>query len=551
MTYGIRELVGGRDYRAALLLPASREKQAIKSSAQDQAMNIFRKRQGAGEVWKSHVIAKMQEPHCWICAQSMSEVDRDFFWFVHEQYYEPEVVDKMRLAHGFCPTHTRHFLQTGANSVIKTVYSYLTWYMITRLNGARDILLQKRSKQNPRELCLRAAAVLRPQGRCPMCANLQTGELINIHAQTHTLTLTEVRAAYEESPGLCLPHFREAANHADWDVVSFLTADMRARLNAKVPPERSTAALLDQAIGLDRERSLRRGGLKRESKHPLCGKESDSESYIELGKPDPLWSPTFEQLLVSLAEPGCPVCSACDQGVRQYLGWLAQQMEAQLSTAGSWESTYNVCPSHLWALHAAGYDRAAMLTGKHAIQEWLTRLDRLSSGLSIRPSQRSLERLGQGFLVWCGANSLEISRDLERPQLRWSKVAAVIESPRVRLDALRAIAFRTDRCEACTHVHTVTWRRLELILRALEDPVGRKAYHAGSGLCLRHCIEAVNLAEAPAALAELLSAQIARLRILEWELEESSRKDNWSVRYEPRGLESDAWRRAAHQFCGV
>jgi hypothetical protein len=55
----------------------------------------------------------------------------------------------------------------------------------------------------------------------------------------------------------------------------------------------------------------------------------------------------------------------------------------------------------------------------------------------------------------------------------------------------------------------------------------------------------------PSALVELLSAQIARLRLLEWELEEASRKDNWSVRYEPKGPESDVWRRAAYQFCGV
>lgn len=90
-----------------------------------------------------------------------------------------------------------------------------------------------------------------------------------------------------------------------------------------------------------------------------------------------------------------------------------------------------------------------------------------------------------------------------------------------------------------------------MILRLLEDPLGRKAYQSGWGLCLRHCIEAAKLAEVPSALVELLSAQIARLRLLEWELEEASRKDNWSVRYEPKGPESDVWRRAAYQFCGV
>ena len=518
-------------------------------------MNVFRKRQGAAEVWKSHVMAKMKEPRCWICAQAIDEVERDFFWFTNEQYYEPGVVDKLRLAHGFCPTHTRHFLQTGANSVITSVFSYLTWYVIKQLNAACDVLSQKASKLHCRELCLEAAEALRPRGTCPMCVCLRTGEQINIHAITYTLALTDVRDTYEKSPGLCLPHFRQVANQAEWDTVSFLTVDMRDRLHAKVSLQRSTTALLEQAVGLDRARSHRRSALSRELKQPPYGKERGTQSYIEIGKPDRLWSPTFEQLLTQLAEPGCPVCSACDQGVQQYLHWLAQQMAAQPSISDSWESNFHVCPSHLWALYTAGYDQAAILIGKHTIQEWLTRLNKLTLGLSSRPSERLLERLlerlRRGLLLWCGANKFESGLDSERPQSRRTKVAAVLESPQHRLDALRSVAFRTDLCQACAHVRTTTRQRLDLILRVLEDPVGRKAYHAGSGLCLRHCIEAANLAEVPAALIELLSAQIARLRVVEWELEEASRKMSWSVRYEPKGPESDTWRRAAQQFCGV
>jgi hypothetical protein len=91
-----------------------------------RVMKIFRQSNGA-EVWKSHVLGQMNEQHCWICEHSISAIDRDFFWFTSEQYYEPKVVDNLRLAHGFCPTHTRHLLQTGANSVITAVFSYLAW----------------------------------------------------------------------------------------------------------------------------------------------------------------------------------------------------------------------------------------------------------------------------------------------------------------------------------------------------------------------------------------------------------------------------------------
>ena len=513
-------------------------------------MNIFRKRTSAGDVWKSHIIAKLKEPRCWICEHTVSEIDRDFFWFTSEQYYEPQVVDKLRLAHGFCPTHTRHFLQTGANSVITAVFSYLAWYAIKQLNAAQEVLSQRSSKRNPRELCLEAAAILRPRGACPMCLSLQAGDKINVHALTHTLTLTEVRDAYEKSPGLCLPHFRQAASGATWEIVDFMSADMQRRLSAKVSSERSTTALLEQAVGLDQEITLKRN-TPQDKSLDIAKNNGGPENYIELGKPEPLWSPTFDQLVASLAEPCCPVCRACDQGVWQYLAWLGQEMEAQARTPGSWESSYDVCPAHLWALYAAGYEQAAILVGKHTVHEWLTRLDRLAGGLRFKPSERVLKRLRQGFLAWCGVDIGNSGLESKRPQSRRTKVANVLESPQARLDALRMVAFRPDECEPCRHIRTVKRQRLDLLLRALEDPHGRKAYHATHGLCLRHCVEAANLTEVPDALAELLAAQIARLRMLEWELGEAARKSNWSVRYESKGPETNAWRRAAHQFCGV
>ena len=515
-------------------------------------MKIFQQRHSAaGEVWKAHVLAKLKETCCWICAQVVREVDRDFFWFVSEQYYEVGVVDKMRLAYGFCPTHTRHFLATGSHSVNVSVFSYLTWYVITRLNAARNLLVARGSKQSPRELCLQAAAALRPQGACPMCQSLRQTETIEIHALLDALAITEVKDAYERSPGLCIPHLRQAGYQAQWDSVDFLSKDLQRRLGTKIFPGRSTAALLEQAVGLDRESSLRQHNGSDKPGPPLDGQKREIKAYIELGKPDHPWSRTFEAAISSLAEPGCPVCTACAQGVQHYLDWLAQQMKVQASIPDNWDLSWNICASHLWELNTAGHENAAMLIVEHMIQDWLWKLDRLTTGLKQRPAEQLWGRLAQGFLVCCGSCDPDAFQHSPRARNRWSKVSTVLESPRDRLDGLRTVAFRSDLCQACLHIQTTTQRRLELILRLLEDPLGRKAYHGGSGLCLRHCIQAANLAEVPAGLDELLSAQIARLRVLEWELEESSRKNNWSVRYEPKGPESDVWRRAAYQFCGV
>lgn len=514
-------------------------------------MPMPRKALGARELWKSEVLARLKEPWCWICAHSINEANRDFFWFINEQYYEIGVIDKMRLAYGFCPSHTRQFLQTGAHSVNVTVFSYLTWYVITRLNAARELLVHGGSKQDPRRLCGQAAAVLRPRRVCPMCESIRTGEQTNLHVLLTTLALPEIRDAYESSAGLCVPHFRQAGRRAEWDTLVFLASDIERKLQAKLLPGSSAKSVLEQTAGLDKERRLRCGG---SSDHPVPAceeKQGKLEMYIDLGNPTYPWSPSFDQMLSALAEPGCPVCRACNVGLEQYLGWLAREMDTQAWLSNGWDLSYRTCPAHLWELHASGHERAASAVADHMVQDWLSRLQRMHNGLNRKPSARSLQRLGEAFRVWCGLYDSEPLDSEARAQSRRKKVMAVIQSPQQKLDDIRVVAFGGENCQACTHIETTATRTLELILRVLEDPAGRKAYHEGWGLCLKHCVQAAGLADVPAALTELLSAQIGRLRVLEWDLHEASRKDNWSVRYEPKGTESQVWRRAAYQFCGV
>ena len=360
-----------------------------------------------------------------------------------------------------------------------------------------------------------------------------------------------MKDAYARSPGVCIPHLRQAGYQAQWDTFTFLTQDLERRLEGRLFPGRSTTGLLGRAVVFDRERAVRQRNGSGKPDQSLSNPKLEIEAYIESGKPVHPWSQTFTAALASLADPGCPVCIACAEGTQQYLDWLAQQMETRPSSSGSWDLSWNICPSRLWELNAAGHEPAALLIAEHIMHDWLAKLDRLATGLKHRPGEPLWKRLYQGFLVCCGrygSDGLENATTLRK---RWSKVSFVLESPRDRPNDLRTVAFRSDLCQACLEVRATTKRKLELILRLLENPLGRKAYHSGWGLCVRHCIEAAKLAEVPSALAELLSAQIARLRVLEWELEEASRKDNWSVRYEPKGPESDVWRRAAYQFCGV
>ncbi len=225
-------------------------------------------------------------------------------------------------------------------------------------------------------------------------------------------------------------------------------------------------------------------------------------------------------------------------------------MEQIESPSARWESTFDVCPSHFWGLTAAGYEQAATVIARHTVHEWLARLDYLRAGMARQPAPGPMDRLAAVPVAWSQRLDLAGTRSRTVMAQLWRIAAETLESPEHKLDRVRVVPFRKDLCQACWHINETTRRTLDLILRIVEEPAGRQAYRQGWGLCLRHCIAAANIADSPAALHELLKGQISRLRILEWDLEESSRKINWSVRYEPKGPEENAWQRAAYQFCG-
>jgi len=49
----------------------------------------------------------------------------------------------------------------------------------------------------------------------------------------------------------------------------------------------------------------------------------------------------------------------------------------------------------------------------------------------------------------------------------------------------------------------------------------------------------------------MLCTQYTRVAVVHWELEEYRQKLNWTHRWEPRGEEQAAWRRAVAQYTGT
>ncbi len=121
--------------------------------------------------------------------------------------------------------------------------------------------------------------------------------------------------------------------------------------------------------------------------------------------------------------------------------------------------------------------------------------------------------------------------------------------PRLR-DALHFIG-RTPPCPACNRFGTARDRILALLFALLESPHHRASFERGYGLCLKHFSRATALRPPPAARSILTEVVAAKLSLLQWELEESQRKDSWSNRPEVPGAEHTAWKRGVVRFSGI
>ncbi len=130
-------------------------------------------------------------------------------------------------------------------------------------------------------------------------------------------------------------------------------------------------------------------------------------------------------------------------------------------------------------------------------------------------------------------------------------VALSLASPARRLAELGQRAFLEYGCPACHQLGTTSRRASELIVRGLGNRATAQAYEEARGLCLRDLPLALRYGPEPDARRLLLRTARVRLEVLGWEIEELRRKEAWTARHEPKGLESSAAERLAAQVSGV
>ena len=120
-----------------------------------------------------------------------------------------------------------------------------------------------------------------------------------------------------------------------------------------------------------------------------------------------------------------------------------------------------------------------------------------------------------------------------------------------RLAELREPVMRTRLCPACRFQRERADRLADLLDRALGDAGIARRYEDASGVCFRHLPVAIRRCTEPGTVRLLLRTQYTRVAVVHWELEEYQRKRDWTHRWEPRGDEQAAWRRAVAQYTGT
>jgi len=138
------------------------------------------------------------EDGCALCGLRERGVQRYLETLLHELVNDAGVRQSLRASRGFCPRHTWQVRRLGSPLGVSILW--------------RDLLAQ--------EALLTGGPTGRRRGGsgehvCPACAIASDAERRYVEALGEHLTAGDLRADYEASAGLCLPHVRLVARGAE------------------------------------------------------------------------------------------------------------------------------------------------------------------------------------------------------------------------------------------------------------------------------------------------------------------------------------------------
>ncbi len=486
------------------------------------------------------VRALLTHPGCPICGLLRDATRTFFFWFLEERYCETGSLERLAGSYGFCPAHAGGLVRSLAAYRIAVLHSLLFERILSRLRELLDLL--KRGEPSARLLGrLKDLQSSRP---CLACEELT--EVADHAARTLTrcLVVPDLLDAYLAHPhGLCVVHFQAVAQRATRPVLealcrrqSELLSGLQADLDRVLRPEHGGGGMMP-AVSDDLTKALEtvlEASVGADPMTPAGGRRragARAQAPAGPGGDDGPLGP-FDAVAVLadlLGQDACPVCVIRNRTLETYLAWLDREGRAQLAGQGTLDRPEVYCSSHTRAVLAAAHPTVAA----HLAASRLARdLDQIQAGAT-----------------WLAGHRASASKALRPLRDRIEGLVPALREQRL-LDEAREILTRPVSCLLCGHLAEMDTRTLQLLLALLDDPGRRQAFARGGGLCVPHFLQGLALAPPLGILAILLEGQIARLSVLQWEMDELIRKTNWLVRYEPKGAEQTAWRRAVERLAG-
>jgi len=168
-------------------------------------------------------------PICGICARSL---ERFYFWFVVESYYNPSMIEELKKSYGFCKEHAWKLIETGRDYIIGVMFEYLTESTKIKLEHfLKEIRSSKASKKSRYRWKLRRGdfekirETLGHRSQCPACESVELNEKYATGQFLAVLKEQEMKDLYVKSGGLCFHHLQQVLSISDESEAVFLIED--------------------------------------------------------------------------------------------------------------------------------------------------------------------------------------------------------------------------------------------------------------------------------------------------------------------------------------
>lgn len=183
-----------------------------------------------GETLSLHDVRDaLAQPGCAICRLKTDAAERFLESLLWESVNDPGTRDDIRRALGFCHRHTWMLARNDASLGVAIITRDVLQSLLDTLEDARFQSLppfslrrvqERLDRKQPATATSELVTRLDPQEKCPACVQAETMEDIYLSVLLENL-LGEggLLNAYEESHGLCLPHFRHTLTRVRGEAV--------------------------------------------------------------------------------------------------------------------------------------------------------------------------------------------------------------------------------------------------------------------------------------------------------------------------------------------